>query len=148
MKSRNAKLIRVALLYGSLCLLAHWGLSILMWRLFPDRPGGDELTQQIRWAGHTVTDKVLGLVLLSVTAFFASRSHHPSWRLGVATGIAAAMAYQLTAVLVYVLRFGSSAYQEYHDFVWTILWTVGQGWFFGYVAVRRQYLHDKHAVQA
>jgi hypothetical protein len=145
MRSHYAKLIRVALLSGIVCFLVHWGLSVVGWWLFPDQPGDDELIRQMRWAGHTVGEKILGLALLSITAFLASRAHRPTWRLGVATGIAAAVAYQLIAVLVYFVRFGVSAYQEYHDFIWTMLWTAGLAWLFGYLAVRRQYLHEKHA---
>jgi len=143
MKSHHAKLIGVALLYGGGCFLAQWGLSVLGWRLFPGQPGDDELIQQMRWASHVVVEKILGLVLLCVAAFLAGRSHRPSWKLGILTAIATAVAYQFIAVVVYFLRFGSAAYQEYHDLVWTMLWTVGLAWFFGYLAVRKQYLYDR-----
>ena len=93
-----------------------------------------------------VGEKIVGLVLLSITAFLASRAHRPTWKWGLATGIAAAVAYQIIAVLVYLLRFGTASYGEYHDFLWTMLWTVGLAWLFGYLAVRRQCLHEKHAV--
>ena len=101
--------------------------------------------RQMRWLGHTVGEKIVNLVLLSVIAFLASRAHHPTWKWGVATGIAAAAAYQLIAVLVYVVRFGLAAYQEYNAFLYTIVLTVLLAWLFGYFAVRRQHLHEKDA---
>src|SRR5258706_596929 len=145
MKSHYAKLIRVALFYGSACFVVHWGLSVVGWWLFPNQPGDDELMRQMRRAGHMFGEKILGLVLLSVGAFLASRAHRPTWELGVVTGIAAAVAYQLIAVIVYLVRFGVSAYEAYNDLVWTMLWTAGLAWLFGYLAVRRQYAHEKHA---
>ena len=145
MKSHYAKLIRVALLYGGICFLVSWGVSVLGWRLFPDQPKDDELTIRLHWVIHMASDKVIGLLLLSVTAFLASRAYHPTWKWGVATGMAAAVAYQLIAVLVYVVRFGLAAYQQYNRFFYTMLCTALLAWLFGYLAVRRQYLHEKHA---
>ena len=118
---------------------------MLGWRLFPDQPKDDELTIRLHWVIHMASDKVIGLLLLSVTAFLASRAYHPTWKWGVATGMAAAVAYQLIAVLVYVVRFGLAAYQQYNRFFYTMLCTALLAWLFGYLAVRRQYLHEKHA---
>ena len=115
MKSNNAKLIRVALLYGGVCFLVSWGVSVLGWRLFPDQPKDDD------------------------------EGDHPTWKWGVVTGMAAAVAYQLIAVLVYVVRFGLAAYQQYNRFLYTMLCTALLAWLFGYLAVRRQHLHEKHA---
>ena len=99
----------------------------------------------MRWLGHTVSEKIASLVLLSATAFFASRAHHPTGKWGVATGLAAATAFQLIAVLAYILEFGAAAYWEYNGVFITFLWTVLLAWFFGYLAVRRQCLHEKQA---
>jgi hypothetical protein len=145
MKSHYAKLVRVALLYGSVCFLVFWGLSLIGSCLLPNRPKDDELTRQLRWVGIVVGEKIVGLFLLSITSFLASRAHHPTWKWGVATGIAAAAAYQLIAVLVYVVRFGVVAYQQYNALLYTLLWTVSLAWVFSYLAVRREYLHEKHA---
>ena len=143
MRRNYAKLLGVSLAYGSVCFLIWWGASAIGWRLFPDPTKGDELIRQMHWVGHTVADKLAGLFLLSVTAFLASRAHHPTGKWGVATGIAAAVAYQLIAVLVYALRFGVTTYRDYNDLGFTMLWTVLLGWLFGYIAVRRQCLHER-----
>jgi hypothetical protein len=144
-KSHCPKLVRVALIHGSVCFLVFWGLSIVGWRLFPDHSKDDEVMRQMHWLGHGVGEKITGLVLLSVTAFLASGAHHPTGKWGVATGIAAALAFQVIAVLVYVVQFGLTAYRGNNAFLYTMLWTVMLAWAFGYFAVRRQYLHEKHA---
>ena len=140
-----AKSIRVALLYGGVCFFVSWGLSVVGWWLFPDQTKDDELMRQLHWSAHMVVEKIVGLFLVCITAFLAGRSYHPTWRWGVVTALAAAVACQLIAVLVYVMRFGVVAYQQYNNFILTIFWTGLLAWFFGYLAVRKQYLHDKHA---
>ena len=145
MKRHYAKLVRVALFYGAVCFFVLWGLSMFAWWLFPNQPKDDELMGQIRWGSHVVGEKIVGLLLLSVTAFFASRTHHPTWKWGVATGISAAVAYQLIAALVYVVRFGVAAYQQVSDFGYTMLWTAFLASLFAHLAVRRQYSREKHA---
>jgi magnesium-transporting ATPase (P-type) len=144
-KSHYVKFVRVALLYGSFCFLAFWGLSLVGWWLFPNYSKDDELMRQMRWLSHTVGEKIASLVLLSVTAFLASSAHHPTGKWGVATGIAAAVAFQLISVLVYVVQFGVATYHEYNGFLYTMWWTVILAWVFGYFAVRRQCLHEKLA---
>jgi hypothetical protein len=111
--------------------------------LLPNQPKNDEMMSQMRWLGHTVGEKIAGLVLLSATAFFASRAHHPNRKWGVATGIAAGVSFQLIGVLVYILQFGVAAYREYNAFLYTMWWTVLLAWGSGYLAVRRQCLYDK-----
>jgi hypothetical protein len=145
MKNHYAKFVRVALLYGSVCFLVFWGLSLVGWWLFPNHSKDDEVMRQMRWLGHTVGEKIAGLVLLSVSAFLASRAHHPTGKWGVGTGIAAALAFQLIAVIGYVVQFGVAAYREYNAFFYTMWWTVLLAWVFGYLAVRRQCLHEKQA---
>ena len=93
-----------------------------------------------------VGDKIAGSILLPVTAFLASRTHRPTWKWGVLSGIAAAGEYQLTAVLAYIVRFGGAAYLECHDFLGTMFWTFGLACVLGFLAVWRQYLHERHAV--
>ena len=144
MKSHYAKLIRIALIYGSVCFLTWWGLCVLGWWLFPAKSADDELMRQIRWAVHLVGEKIGGSVLLSVTAFFAARAHRPTWKIGVLTAVAAAAVYQLIATVVYLVRFGFSSYQTYNDFLYTMLWTIILAWLFGLFAVWRQYRDEKH----
>src|SRR5438128_2705343 len=121
MRSHYERLVRVALVYGSLCFLSFWGLCALGWFLFPAEPNDDEVRRLMRWGAHMVGEKVVGLVLMSATALLASRVHHPSWKWGVATGIAAAVAYQLIAVFAYMGRFGFTAWQEYNSLWRTVL---------------------------
>lgn len=144
-ESHYAKLIRVALLYGAVCFLLQWGVSVLGWRLFPDLPKDSDLTSYWHWTIHMTTDKLVGVPLFCVAALLASRAHHPTWKWGVATGIAAAVADQLIAVLVYIVRFGGAAYQQYNDFFYTMLWAVLLGLLFGFLAVWRQYFRERHA---
>src|SRR5580658_7268987 len=135
MNSNYAKLVRMALVFGGACFLMQWGLAAFGWSFFPDRflmrwvlgfqdwslipdkPFAYEIMRQIRWLGQVVTEKIVGLVLLSITAFFASRAYRPTWKWGLATGIAAAVSYQVIAVFVYFLRFGMAAYGEYDNFL-------------------------------
>ena len=118
---------------------------MLGWHLFPDQPKDSDLTSYWHWTIHMMTDKLVALPLLCIAAFLASRAHHPTWKWGVATGIAAAVADQLIAVFVYIARFGATAYQQYNDFLYTMLWAVFLGWLFSYLAVRKQYLRERHA---
>ena len=99
--------------------------------------------RQMCWLVHTGAEKIASMVLLCVTAFLASRAHHPTGKWGVATGIAAAVAFQLIAVLVYVIQFGLTAYREYNGFLNTLWWTVLLAWVFGYFGVRKQCLQEK-----
>ncbi len=145
MKSYYAKLIRIALLYGGVCFLVHWGISVLGWRLFPDQPKDSDLNSYMQWTIHMVSDKLVALPLIAVAAFLASRAHHPTWKWGVATGIATAVASQIIAVLVYIVRFGVAAYQQYNNFFNTMLWAAMLGWLFAHLAVRKQYLRERHA---
>jgi hypothetical protein len=90
-------------------------------------------------------EKIAGLVLLSIIVFFAARANRPTWKTGLLTAVATSVIFQLIAVAVYLVRFGLSAYKTYNDFIWTMLWTVGIGYCFGYLAVRKQYLQAKQA---
>jgi hypothetical protein len=147
MKIHYAQLVRVALVYGGLCFLVWWAFgSLALWLFFPVKTADDEFIRLMRWGGHVVGEKIVGLILLSVTAFLASRAHHPTWKWGVATGIAAAVAYEVVAMLVYIMRFGMSSFGEYNDFFYIMSSTVSLAWLFGYLAVRRQCLQEKHAV--
>jgi tellurite resistance protein TehA-like permease len=139
------RLIRVAFVYGVMCYLVFVGLSILSWRLFPEQHSDDELMQQMRWAVHVVAEKVGGLILMSVAAFMAARSHRPTWKIGVFTAIATAVIFQLVAVIVYLVRFGASSYRTYNDFLFTISSAVAFAWLFGFFAVWKQYRHEKNA---
>jgi hypothetical protein len=100
----------------------------------------------MRWLDRMVVEKVVDLVVLSIIAFLASRTHHPTWKWGRATGIAAAVAFQIIAMLVYLFRFGETAFRDYNNFLLTMCWTVMLGWLFGYLAVRRQCLHERHSI--
>ena len=140
MKDHYAKLVKVAIIYGGACFFLHWGLSDLGWRLFPDNPKDDELAHQVRWFHHIMAEKFIGLALLCVAVFFASRAHHPTRNWGVATAIAAAAVFELTGALVYIGRFGIAEYQRYNNFLYTILWTLLLANLFGYLAVRNQHL--------
>jgi hypothetical protein len=138
-------MVRVALLYGSVCFLVLWSISVVGWWLFPNRAQEDELMHQIRWAGHVLGEKVFGLLLLSVTAFLASRAYHPTWKWGLATGITSAVAFELIGAVVYIARFGVGAYQQCNLFSYNMLWTVLAAWLFSYLAVRKQCSHEKQA---
>src|ERR1035441_4189696 len=93
------RLIRVAFIYGVVCYLVFVGLSILSWKLFPEQHSDDELVRQMRWTFHVVAEKVGGLILMSLAAFMAARSHRPTWKIGVFTAIATAVISQLVAVV-------------------------------------------------
>jgi hypothetical protein len=99
--------------------------------------------RQMNWFGHIMGEKIAGLILLSITAFLASKTHHPSGKWGVVTGIAAAVTFQLIAALVYVLQFGVALYRQNNAFFYTMWWTVLLAWGFGYLAVRKQCLSEK-----
>jgi hypothetical protein len=142
-RNHYANLVRIALLFGSVCFILFWGLSYVGWWLFPNHAKDDEVMRQMRWIGHTVGEKIANWVLLSATAFLASRAHHPTGSLGVATGVAAAVAFQLICVLVYIAQFGVTTYREYNAFLYTMWLTILLAWVFGYFAVRRQCLYEK-----
>jgi hypothetical protein len=164
MKSHYTNLVRVALLYGGACyiiqlgfsslgwslfpdnVLMKWGLGIHDWPLVPDQSLAPEFMRQLQWTGQMITDKIAGLILLSITAFFASRAHHPTRKWGLATAVAAAAAYQIIAALVYILRFGMTTYVEYNNILETMFCTIDIAWLFGYFAVRAQYLRECKAV--
>ena len=125
--------------------MVFWGASLVGWWLFPYRVTDDQMMHQMRWLGHIVGEKIAGLLLLCVTAFLASRAHHPTGKWGIATGIGSGLAFQLIAVCAYVVQFGIAAYKEYNALFYTLIWTVLLAWAFGYLAVRRQYLQEKQA---
>jgi hypothetical protein len=121
-----------------------WTLSHAAWWLFPNQPNDDEGMRQMRWLGHTVSEKIASLIFLSATAFLASRAHHPTGRWGVASGVAAAVGFQLISVVVYIVRFGVAAYRDNNAILYTMFWTVLLSWVFGYLAVRKQCSYEKH----
>ena len=145
MNSSYKRLIRVAIAFGVMCFLVFGGLSVLSWRLFPEQHSTDELVQQLHWTIHVVAEKVGGLVLMSLAAFLAARSHRPTWKIGVSTAIATAVIFQLVAIVVYLLRFGVTSYRTYNDFLYTMTSAVMLAWLFGFFAVWRQYRHERHA---
>jgi hypothetical protein len=99
--------------------------------------------RQIRWLAHGLGEKIGSLVLVSVLAFFAARVHRPTWKMGVFTGIATAVVFQLIAVVVYLIRFGPSAYRTYNDFIYTISSTIALAWLFGFFAIWKQYRRER-----
>lgn len=147
MTSHYPKLIRVAAWYGGACFLVWWIFCLLgSCLLFPVKPGDDDFVRLIRWTGHVVSEKVIGLVLLSVAAFLASRAHCPTWKWGIATGIAAGLVYEVIAALLYIIRFGGAAYVEYNDIFITISATLWLGFLFGHLCVWKQRLREKQTV--
>src|SRR6516162_11092851 len=82
MNNSYKRLICVAITFGVVCFLVFWGLSVLLWRLFPEQHSTDELMQQLHWTIHVVAEKVGGLILMSLAAFLAARSHRPTWKIG------------------------------------------------------------------
>jgi hypothetical protein len=143
MDRRYRKLILVTLIYGGVSYLFFDILSFIAWRFFPYHSTDDEMLKQIRWTAHVVIEKIAGLILLSITAFFAARANRPTWKIGLFTAVATAIFFQLIATIVYLVRFGFSAYETYNDFIYTMLWSIGLGYSFGYLAVRKQYLQEK-----
>jgi magnesium-transporting ATPase (P-type) len=131
------------LIYGGVGYLFFDILSLIGWRLFPYDSTNDELLKQMRWTIHVVIEKIVGLILLSITAFFAARANRPTWKIGLFSAVATAIFFQLIAVIVYLVRFGFSSYETYNDFIYTMLWSIGLGYSFGYLAVRKQYLREK-----
>ena len=123
--------------------LVFAGLSFLSWRLFPEQHSGDELGREIRWMVHAVAEKIGGLILMCLAAFWAARSHRPTWKIGIFTAIATAVLFQLVAVFVYLLRFGASSYRTYHDFIYTMTSAVALAWLCGFFAVWKQYRHER-----
>jgi len=93
MNAIHQKLIRVALIYGVLCYLIFIVGSTLAWVLFPERHSDDNFTQQVKWGVHIIAEKVGGLILMSLAAFFAARSHRPTWKVGVNTAIATSVIF-------------------------------------------------------
>jgi tellurite resistance protein TehA-like permease len=145
MNSSYKRLIRIAIIFGVVCFLVFWGLSVLSWRLFPEQHSTDELMQQLHWTIHVLAEKVGGLVLMSLAAFLAARSNRPTWKIGVSTAIATAVVFQLVAIVIYLLRFGVTSYRTYNDFLYTMTSAVMLAWLFGFFAVWRQYRHERHA---
>jgi magnesium-transporting ATPase (P-type) len=144
MKSIYAKLACVAIIYSVVCYLIFWGLCALSWRFFPEKNPDDQLMQQMHWTIHIVAEKIGGLVLMSFAAFLAARSHRPTWKIGIFTAIATAVIFQFIGITIYLLQFGMSEYQKYNDLVYTIVWAVLLGWFFGYLAVWKQHRREKN----
>ena len=145
MKGDYAKSVKIALVYGGVCFLVFWGLSLVGWQLFPSGKNDDEFVRQTHRLGHIVGEKIAGLVLLSITAFFASRAHHPTAKWGIVTGIAAAVTFEIIAGVVYTVQFGATAYREYCGLFYTLFWTLWLGWISAHFAVRRQCWYEKHA---
>jgi ACR3 family arsenite efflux pump ArsB len=146
MSKHYTKLVRVALIYGVACYLVFVGLSVLSGRFFPDHRSDDDLTQQLHWIVRVVAEKIAGLILMSFTAFFAARSCRTTWKVGVATAIAAALVFQLVTIAVYIVRFGVASYRTFNDFIYTISTAVMLAWLFGLFAVWKQYRHERYAV--
>jgi hypothetical protein len=143
-KKRHLKIARVALLYGTSCFLVWMALIQLMgWLVFPANDTKDEFTRMFRWTIEVSAEKILGLILMSVTAFLASRACRPDWKGGIATGIGAGVTVQLIAVIIYLARFGMSAYLDMANPWSTAFWTLDLSWWFASLGVRRQRAQEK-----
>jgi hypothetical protein len=146
MRSHYTKLIRIALIFGVIGFFVFAGLSLLAWRVYPYQPSDDDLMRQLRWTARMVGEKIGGLVLLSIMAFVAARVNRPTWKIGVSTAVVTAVVYQLIAVIVYLVRFGFSSYQTYHNLLSTLFYSIALAWLFGFFAVWKQYRDEKRAV--
>jgi hypothetical protein len=135
----TARLVRRAALLGVIAFLAFSLISALAWRLFPNPAGADQFAQTNIWFLHILAEKVAGILIGCVVAFVAARSYRPSWRVGVLSGVLAAVIFQTISIVVYLLRFGASAYSRYNALLTTMLWTIMLGALFAFFAVWKDY---------
>jgi hypothetical protein len=135
----GARLLGTALVFGVGAFLVFAGISVLAWRLFPYPSAADQLSQTRIWLFHVVGEKFAGLLLGCAVAYFAARSYRPTWKIGLVTGILAAVAFQLAAIAVYLVRFGFSAYTRYNALFSTMFSTITFAALFAFVAVWRDY---------
>ena len=90
-----------------------------------------------------IGEKIGNMILLSIIAYVAARVNRPTWKIGVSTAVLTAIVYELIGVIVYLVRFGFSAYQTYNNFLWTLSYSIALAWAFGFSAVLKQYKDDK-----
>jgi len=109
-----ARLIGTAAGLGVLAFVAFWLISALGWGLFPYSAGADQFAQTRVWLVHIIAEKAAGILIGCVVAFVAARSYRPSWRIGVLSGVLAAVTFQALSIVVYLLRFGAAAYARYN----------------------------------
>jgi hypothetical protein len=140
----SLRLFSTAAVYGLIAFLAFCAISTLAWRLFPYPTGADQLLRTQVWLLHVTSEKIGGILLGCVIAFLAARAYRPSWKLGVLTGVLAAVVYQIFTIVLYLTRFGFHAYTTYHTFIQTMFSTVALAGLFSFVAVWRQYRRELH----
>jgi hypothetical protein len=136
---RVARLIGTATGLGVIAFVAFWLVSALGWRLFPYPAGADQFAQSRVWLVHIIAEKAAGILIGCLAAFVAARLHRPSWRIGVLSGVLAAVTFQAISIVVYLVRFGGTAYARYNALLTTVLWTIMLGALFAFFAVWRDY---------
>ena len=133
------RLLSTAALYGLAALLVFTAMSLLAWQLFPYPSGSTPPVRTQIWLTHLIAEKTGNILICCIVAFLAAKAYRPSWKLGVLTGVAAAIAFQIFAVVVYLMRFGFAVYATYHTFIRTMLETIIFGGLFSFVAAWPQY---------
>jgi hypothetical protein len=76
-------------------------------------------------------------VFSAVVAFTTALIYHPTWRIGIYSGIAGALTFRLIDIWTYA--FASKAWLEYRGFFTPILSATLIGGVFGFLAVSRQF---------
>jgi hypothetical protein len=133
------RLLGTAASLGVVAFVVFWLVSALGWRLFPDSAGTDQFVQTRVWLVHIIAEKAAGILIGCVVAFVAARSYRPSWRIGVLSGVLAAVTFQAISIVVYLRRFGAAAYARYNALLTTMLWTIMLGALFAFLAVWKDY---------
>jgi hypothetical protein len=140
----SVRLFSTAGIYGFIAFLAFCAISTLAWCLFPYPTEADQLLRTRIWVLHVISEKIGGILLGCIIAFFAARAYRPSWKVGVLTGVLAAIAYQMLTIALYLIRFGFHVYAIYHTFLQTMLSTIVLAALFSFIAVWRQYRRESH----
>jgi hypothetical protein len=95
---------------------------------------------------HLVVEKTASILICGIVALLAARAYRPSWNSGVLTGVLAAVAFQIFAIILYLIRFGFVRYAIYHSFIRTMFETIIFGGLFSFLAVWPQYRREVYKV--
>ena len=97
------------------------------------------------WSEYMIQVKIGLMVFSAIVALFSALIYHPTWRVGVLSGVAGALIFRLIDIFIYALV--SKAWFEYRGFFTPILSAIAIGALVGFLVVFRQFLRTKAAEQ-
>jgi len=132
--------ILISILLGVIGFVMLCVFSEVLGHLIPYPKNATKEQIETTWAIHVLWEKLAGFVIVPLCAITAAILLRGSWAVGFGAAIGSGLAYQAIAIVIYILRFGFSAYKTHHMFGKTLELTIACSALFGLLAICVLYL--------